>query len=32
MEELHKKGLNEPDNDDGVVIHLELGIMECEVK
>ena len=32
MEELYKKGLNEPDNHDGVVIHLELGIMECEVK
>ena len=32
MEELYKKGLNEPDNHDGVVIHLELGMMECEVK
>ena len=32
MEELYKKGLNEPDNHDGVVIHLQLGIMECEVK
>ena len=32
MEELYKKGLSEPDNHDGVVIHLQLGIMECEVK
>ena len=32
MEELYRKGLNEPDNHDGVVIHLELGMMECEVK
>ena len=27
-----KKGLNDPDNHDGVVIHLEPDIMECEVK
>ena len=32
MEELYKKGLNEPDNHDGVVTHLELGMMGCEVK
>ena len=30
-EELHKKGLNDPDNHDGVVTHLEPGILECEV-
>ena len=32
IEELYKKGLNNPDNHDGVVTHLELDIMECEVK
>ena len=31
-EELHKKGLNDPDNHNGVVTHLEPDIMECEVK
>ena len=31
-EELHKKGLNDPDNHDGVVAHLEPDILECEVK
>ena len=31
-EELHKKGLNDPDNHDGVVSHLEPDILECEVK
>ena len=30
--ELCKKGLNDPDNHDGVVTHLELDILECEVK
>ena len=30
--ELHKKGLNDPDNHDMEVIHLELDILECEVK
>ena len=30
--ELYKKGLNEPDNHDGVITHLELAILECEVK
>jgi len=30
--ELNKKGLNDPDNQDGVVTHLELNILECEVK
>ena len=27
-----KKGLNDPDNHDGVVIHLEPDFLECEVK
>ena len=31
-EELYKKGLNEPDNHDGVITHLESDILECEVK
>ena len=31
-EELYKKGLNDPDNHDGVVTHLEPDILECEVK
>ena len=31
-EELHKKGLIDPDNDDDVVIHLEPDILESEVK
>ena len=31
-EELYKKELNDPDNHDGVVSHLELDILECEVK
>ena len=31
-EELHKKDLNDPDNHDGVVTHLEPDILECEVK
>ena len=31
-EELYKKGLNDPDNHDSVVSHLEPGILECEVK
>ena len=30
--ELYKKGLNDPDNHNGVVTHLELDILECEVK
>ena len=30
--DLCKKGLNDPDNHDGVVTHLELDILECEVK
>ena len=31
-EELNKKGLNDPDNHNGVVTHLEPDILECEVK
>ena len=31
-EELHKKGLNDPDNHDGVITHLQPDILECEVK
>ena len=30
-QELFKKGLNDPDNHDGVITHLELDILECEV-
>ena len=30
--ELYKKGLNDPDNHDGVVTKLEPHILECEVK
>ena len=28
--ELYKKGLNDPNNHDGVVIHLQPDILECE--
>ena len=31
-EELYKKDLIDPDNHDGVIIHLEPDILECEVK
>ena len=31
-EELYKKGLNDPDNHDGVITHLEPDILECKVK
>ena len=31
-EELNKKGLNDADNHDGVITHLEPDILECEVK
>ena len=31
-EELYRKGLNDPDNQDGVITHLEPEIVECEVK
>ena len=30
-EELYKKGLSDLDNHDGIVIHLELDILECQV-
>ena len=30
--ELYKKGLNDADNHDGVIIQLEPDILECEVK
>ena len=29
---LYKKGLNELDNHDGVVTHLELDNLKCEIK
>ena len=29
--ELHEKDLNDPDNHDGVITHLEPVILECEV-
>ena len=28
----YKKGLNDPDNHDGMIIHLEPDILECKVK
>ena len=31
-EKLYEKDLNEPDNQDGVITHLEQDILECEVK
>ena len=31
-EELYKKDLHDPDNHDGVIIHLEPDILKCEVK
>ena len=31
-EELYKKDLNDPDNHNGVITHLEPDILECEVK
>ena len=31
-EELYKKDLHDPDNHDGVITHLKLDILECEVK
>ena len=30
--ELYKKDLHDPDNHSGVITHLELEILECEVK
>ena len=31
-EELYKKDLNDPNNHNGVITHLESDILECEVK
>ena len=31
-EELYKKGLNDPNNHDGVVTPLQPDILECEIK
>ena len=31
-EELYKKDLNDPDDHNGVITHLEPDILECEVK
>ena len=31
-EELYKKDLHDPDNDDGVITHLEQDSLKCEVK
>ena len=31
-EELYKKDLNDPDNHDGVITHLEPDSLECEVQ
>ena len=31
-EELYEKDLNDTDNHDGVISHLEPDILECEVK
>ena len=31
-DELQKNSLNDPDNHNGVVTHLELDILECKVK
>ena len=31
-EELYKKDLNDPDNHDGVITHLEPDILECKLK
>ena len=32
IEELYKKDLNNPDNQDGVITYLEPDILECKVK
>ena len=31
-EELYRKDLHDPDNHNGVIIHLEPGILKCEAK
>ena len=32
IEELYKKELNDPDNHNGVITHLNPDILECEIK
>ena len=32
IEELYKKGLNDPDNHDGMITHLQPDILQYEVK
>ena len=32
IEELYKKDLHDPDNNDGVITHLEPDIQKCKVK
>ena len=32
IEELYKRDYHDPDNHDGMITHLEPGILECEVK
>ena len=32
IEELYKKDLHDPDNHDGMIAHVEPGILECKVK
>ena len=31
-EKLYKKDLNDPDNHDGMITHLEPDILECKIK
>ena len=31
-EDLYLKDLNDPDNHDGVITHLELDILDCKVR
>ena len=32
IEELYRKDLHDPDNNDGVITHLDPDILECKVK
>ena len=32
IEELYKKDLHDPDNDNGVITHLEPDVLKCKVK
>ena len=32
IEELYKKGINDPDNHNGVITHLGIDILKCKVK